>query len=173
MHPFVPGAHDVVVSKFGVMFFSDPLAAFTNLARALRADGRLALLVWRDLTENEWAHRLREALAAERDLPAPPPGVPGPFGLADPDRIRALLTDAGFVDLALEKVDEPFVAGRDVDEAFVFAGTTGFARGLLDGLDRDARERALATLRATLAAHVSEAGVTLGSAAWSVRARRS
>ena len=110
VHPFVPGAFDAVVSKFCVMFFADPLAAFTNLARALRPTARLAVLAWRDLTENEWAHRPREALAAERDLP--------PLRRACRARSARRRTGSapcspmpGSSTCAVEKVDEPFVAG--------------------------------------------------------------
>ena len=63
VHPFEPGAFDVVISRFGVMFFAEPVAAFTNIASAVRAGGRLAMLVWAPLAANEWITTLREALA--------------------------------------------------------------------------------------------------------------
>ena len=83
VHPFDEGAYDVAMSSFGAMFFNDPVAAFTNIGRGLRSGGRLALLAWRELDRNEWLMSLRGALAAGRDLPMPPPGVPSPFALAD------------------------------------------------------------------------------------------
>ncbi len=172
VHPFAPATFDVVMSKFGAMFFADPVAAFTNLAGAVREGGRLAVLAWRPLAENEWIRTLREALEAGRDLPMPPSGTPGPFGLADPDRTRSFLTAAGFVDVALEARDEPFVAGTSVEDAMAFVGASNIATGLLADLDEGDRQRALATLRDALAAHVSPAGVVLGSAAWVITARR-
>ncbi len=172
VHPLAAGAFDVAISKFGAMFFADPVAAFSNVARALREDGRLALVAWRPLEENEWTRTLRTALEAGRDLPMPPAGAPGPFGLADPERTRELLSAAGFVDIALDARDEPFVAGTSLDDAMEFVSRSNIAKGLLADLDADAREQALATLRAALAQHESPAGVILGSAAWAITARR-
>ena len=95
VEPFADGRFDLVVSRFGVMFFSDPVAAFANLARATRPGGRLGLVVWRPFAGNEWVEAPRAALAVGRDLPPIPEDVPGPFGLADPDRVRRILDDAG------------------------------------------------------------------------------
>lgn len=172
VHPHEPAGFDVAISKFGAMFFADPVAAFSNVARALRDDGRLALVAWRPMAENEWTRTLRTALEAGRDLPMPPSGTPGPFGLADPERTREILTAAGFVDIALEARDEPFVAGTSVDDAMEFVGRSNIAKGLLADLDAAARQQALATLRESLAAHASPAGVVLGSGAWTITARR-
>src|SRR5262245_44337915 len=72
VHPFEAGAFDVAMSRFGVMFFADPVAAFANIARALRSGGRLAMMVWGPPPENEWMLALRKALAVGRDLPMPP-----------------------------------------------------------------------------------------------------
>lgn len=95
VHPFEEAAFDIAISRFGAMFFADRAAAFGNIARAVRPGGRLALLGWRELAENEWLIEFRDALAAGRTLPVPPNGGPGPFGLADPDRLRPVLVAAG------------------------------------------------------------------------------
>jgi SAM-dependent methyltransferase len=171
VHPFERGWFDVVVSRFGGMFFADPVVAFQNLRGALRPGGRLAMLTWRDLGSNEWMLALRDALSLGRELPAPRVGTPGPFGLADPDGVRSVLTAAGFDGVELEAVDEPFRAGADADDAFAFISNGGAARGLLDGLAPEDRGAALDALRVTLRAHQSADGVEFGSAAWIVRAR--
>ena len=171
VHDFDAGTFDVVVSEFGAMFFADPVAAFTNLRRALRPGGRLGMLAWRELAANEWLCAIRAALAAGRQLPEPPPGMPGPFGLADPARTREILTGAGLVDVAIEPVDAPMRLGADADDAFAFVSTTGPVRGLLDDLDAATAENAMNELRGTLAKHASAEGVTFGGAAWVITAR--
>ncbi|HVM39919.1 MAG TPA: class I SAM-dependent methyltransferase, partial [Acidimicrobiia bacterium] len=81
VHPFEPGAFDVVISRTGAMFFADPVAAFGNIGRGMADGGRLALLVWQGAERNEWIASFLGAVAAGRDLPTPPPGAPGPFSL--------------------------------------------------------------------------------------------
>src|SRR5438270_12438978 len=121
VHPFRPGAFDVAISRFGVMFFADPVAAFTNIGSALRPGGRLAILVWQPLAANEWMTAMRDALAVGRDLPVPPPGAPGPFGLADTDFATTVLKAAGFVDIAFAGSEGPFNVGTDGEGAYRFA----------------------------------------------------
>ena len=171
VHEFAPDAFDVVVSKFGVMFFSDPRAAFVNLARALRPGGRVAVLAWRGLAENDWMRLPREALAAGRDLPVPPVGMPGPFGFADEARNRVALEAAGFVDVTHVALREPVVFGDDPDDAVDFIASGSLGRGLLADLDGDTRTRALDALRAVVDAHATPDGVRLASSAWLVTAR--
>jgi SAM-dependent methyltransferase len=172
IHPFEPEEYDVVISRFGAMFFGDPVAAFTNLARAVRPGGRLALLAWQALARNEWLLLLRRALAAGRSLPEPPSGAAGPFGLADPDDVRRILTAAGFEAVDLTEVQEPVRLGADGEDAFGFVSRLGVIRGLLGGLDEDARQAALAALREGLAAHATPDGVLLGASGWLITGRR-
>jgi SAM-dependent methyltransferase len=167
IHPFPERHFDVVLSRHGVMFFGDPHAAFANIARALRPGGRLALLTWQPLDRNTWLKSFRTALAAGRDLPAPPP-VSGAF--SDPDLTRDLLASAGFADVRIDGLTEPMYFGRDAEDACRFI--TGQFAGLLTSLDPDARERAVADLRADLTAHQTDRGVRYDSATWLVRARR-
>lgn len=172
VHPFDPASFDVAISRFGASYFADPVAAFANVARALRPRGRLALLSWRELARNEWMWAVRDALALGRDLPEPAPGAPGPFGLAQPAAAHRVLAGAGFEDVHLEAVDEAVVVGADVEEAFAFVSTLAFARGMLEGLGATDRRRVLEQLRAVLAAHATGAGVLLGAGAWVATARR-
>jgi SAM-dependent methyltransferase len=170
VHPFPRQTFSVVISRFGVMFFEDPVAAFTNIGRALRPGARLGVLAWQELARNEWLLVIRDSLAAGRELPSPPIGGPGPFGLADPEAVRKILTDAGFVDIDLADVDEPVHAGSDADDAFDFLSSLNITSGMLQGLDADTRERALDQLRASLAAHETSDGVQAGSHAWLITA---
>jgi SAM-dependent methyltransferase len=168
IHAFEAASFDVAISRTGTMFFGDPVAAFTNIRRALRPGGRLVLLVWRSIERNEWFASFTGALAAGRTLPVPPPDAPTPFSLADPNRVRSILGAAGFVDVELDALAEPMYFGRDVDEAHALVlGLLGF---LLEGLDESGRRRALDDLRATIAAHATRDGVLYPSATWLVTA---
>ncbi len=172
VHPFEPASYDVAMSRFGAMFFGDPVAAFTNIGRGLRPGGRLVLMSWQRLENNEWLVAIRRALAVGRELPTPPVGVPGPFGLADPDDVSTILTAAGFEQVECQAVEEPFFAGTDADDAVAFLGRGGVVRGLLQGLEPSDRERALDAFRATMASHEGEEGVRFDSAAWLISAGR-
>lgn len=172
VHPFPPGTYDLVMSRFGVMFFADPVAAFRNIAAALRPGGRLAVMVWQPMDRNEWILALRSAVAVGRDLPAPPPGAPGPFGLADPDHTGRILAGAGFADISFAGVEERFRVGADAEDAYRFTTGIGVVQALLADLDDNGRREALEALRATAVAHESPDGVVFGSAAWIVTATR-
>jgi hypothetical protein len=148
------------------------VAAFSNIARALVPDGRLAIIAWRALADNEWLQAFRGALAMGRALPEPPPGAPSPFSLAEPDRVRGLLGSAGFADVGLEDVAESMYWGVDADEAFAYVSTIGPVQGLLRDLDEPSQARALDQLHAALAAHQTPDGVSIGSRAWLITARR-
>jgi SAM-dependent methyltransferase len=170
VHPFAGGTFDVVVSRTGAMFFGDLVAAFTNIDRAVRPDGRLVLLTWQELARNEWIRAFSGSMAAGRDLPPPPPDAPGPFALAQPDRVRAVLSAAGFVDIDLEPVDEPMWFGDDADDAHrLVSGLLGW---MLEGLDDERRRHALDALHGAMTAHETPDGVLFQSAAWLIGARR-
>lgn len=172
VYPFEPEWADAVVSRFGVMFFSDPLAAFVNIGRTMKPGGRLALVVWQELLRNEWVMVAREALAVGRDLPVAAPGTPGPFGLADREQARNILERAGFGQVSFDDVSAPCSFGADADEAFDFARGIGIVKGLLDDLDGERRAQALDALRARMDAHDAGAGVEFDSRVWVIRAFR-
>jgi SAM-dependent methyltransferase len=152
--------YDRVISRNGVMFFGDPVAAFANLARAMKPAGRMVLLVWQPMTENPWFTSFRSAVPG----PLPPPDGPGPFALGDPDRVRTLLTAAGFAEPDLRGVREPTYYGPDVTTAERYVST--MLGGLLAELDDAGRAEAAAALRATLEEHMGPDGVTYPSAMW-------
>ena len=172
VHSFPPSTFDVVISRFGAMFFADPRAAFANVAAAMRPDGRLALVAWQSLARNEWLTEMRGALAQGRDLPTPPPGAPGPFAFAEPDHVRTVLADAGFDDIEVDEIEAPFWMGADTDDAFEFARGVGIARGLLAGLTASEQVAALDELRASTESHVEAHGVVFGSRGWMITAVR-
>ena len=172
IYPFEPESFDVAISRFGVMFFDDPAGAFTNIGRAIKKGGRLAFLCWRELARNEWITAMREALAAGRTLPEPPANAPGPLSLADADRVRAILSEAGFADVAIEPVEEPLRFGLDAATTFDHLQKTGIVIGLLGELDDEARADALEKLQKMVLAHETPEGVLFDSSAWLVRAAK-
>jgi SAM-dependent methyltransferase len=172
VHAFPPASFDVVVSRFGVMFFGDPVAAFTNIARATAPGGRLAAVVWQDFARNEWVTEPWQALAMGRAIPTPAAGSVGPFGFADTDHVRAVLAAAGFTNVQLEDFAAPFWFGADADTAVTFACEIGVMHPLLADLDADAAARATDDLRAIVVAHESERGVEFDSRTWIVTANR-
>lgn len=172
VHSFEPGAFDVAISVFGAMFFADPVAAFANIRRGLRSGGTIAFLSWQRFEDNEWLTTIFDALDAGRHLPAPTPGEPGPFGLADPDAVLALLDAAGYVDGEMISLAAPMWLGDSPEEAWSFVSDMGIVRGLAGGLDAPTRTTALAELRRRIGARHGADGVTLGAAAWLIRARQ-
>jgi ubiquinone/menaquinone biosynthesis C-methylase UbiE len=168
VHPFPEQSFDLAISRNGSMFFGDPLAAFTNIARALRPAGRLVLLTWQPPHRNEWLNTFRTLFAAGQEQAAM--DAPPPFSLSDPDHVRDLLTSTGFTDVGLQDLDEPMYFGHDVDDARDFVSAQfGW---LLDSYDTDTRARVLDTLRANLADHWTPQGIRYNSAAWLITAHR-
>jgi SAM-dependent methyltransferase len=171
-HDLDVGRFDVVQSRFGAMFFDDPVAAFTNVGRAMRVGGRLAILGWRRAPDNEWMAAVLGALAVDHPPPTPPVGVPGPFGLADPVHNAAVLGASGFAEVAHRPVDAPFRLGHDAADAFGWFHRTGIVRGATAALDEPGRARAMERLYRAIAEHDTGRGVLFGSGAWLVTARR-
>jgi SAM-dependent methyltransferase len=170
IHPFPAGSFDIAISRAGVMFFADPVAAFANIGRALGGGGRLAMLVWQALAANEWLSEITASFAAGRQLPTPPPDAPSPFAMGDPERVRSILRAAGFGEIAVTAATERLWFGRDVEDAVAFI--QAIAGSMLDGQDEEVRARALRDLRSSAEMHLTEDGVEFGSAAWLVTARR-
>jgi hypothetical protein len=157
------------------MFFDDPTAAFANLASGLRADGRLAVVCWQGLAQNEWMRVPLAAFAEVLPLPAPAePGAPGPFALGDPDHVRRVLGDAGFRAVEVDPLVESVLlgGGGSLDDILEWLQGTGFARTQLAEAEPETRARALDAILTALAAREGPDGVRLGGAAWLVRARR-
>ncbi len=172
-HDFGDFRVDAVVSRFGVMFFDDPAAAFLNLAGSLRPGGRIVFACWRDLIENEWI--MVPAVAALEHVPMPEfgeEGGPGAYSLADPDRVRAVLVGAGLVDVHLDPVVAPVVLGDDLDDALDFMTRGDLAEILLADADPDSAAAAWTSIRAALEPHAGAGPMQLDGAAWLVSARK-
>ena len=173
-HPFEPGSADVLFSRFGVMFFIDPPAAFTNLRRALRPGGRVAFVCWQALAENPWLLVPLGTAAQLIQLPPPPaPGAPGPFAFADPDRVRSILGHAGFEKIELEDVRVTLgVGGGGLDQAVHFLlEAVGPASAALREADPALRPRVYAAVREALAPFETPEGIRMPAATWIVTAR--
>jgi SAM-dependent methyltransferase len=169
VYPFDPASFDVAVSRFGCMFFGDADAAFTNIGRALRPGGRLAIVVWQEPSANGWITAIRDALG-EPSLDVAAEGstayVPGPFSLADPALCTSLLQSAGFADVTVGSLDTPLAFGT-VDDAQAFLETW-----MGEDLDQDERARATESLRRLLTDNATAQGVLMQSATWLITARR-
>jgi SAM-dependent methyltransferase len=112
VHPFAGAAYDAVISRFGIMFFNDPTAAFANLRRANKTGGRITFACWQPLTANEWLLVPGAAIAEHVPLPEPgPPDAPGMFALAEPDRTHTILADAGWRDIDVDGRHLPLLVG--------------------------------------------------------------
>lgn len=164
---------DLLFSRFGVMFFAQPIAAFANLHRALAPKGRLAFLCWQSVKVNPW---MSVPMAAARPyLPEPPaavdPRAPGPFAFADADYVREILVEAGFRDIAIESAGAELELGSDVDEALAFVGRVGPLSRPLAQVDADVRKRAVAAVRDVLTPLARGGAVKLGAHCWVVTAR--
>lgn len=173
VHPFAPASFDVIFSRFGVMFFEDPRAAFANLRPALKRGGRLAFCCWRPPSENLL---LSMAMQATGHLlpPMPPadPHAPGPFAFADGERTRGILDAAGFADVQVEKFDQR--TGEESLDDMVFSslriGQLGSALRQI-GPSGELKAAIQDALREALAPYVVDGVVKLPAAAWIVSAR--
>ncbi|MBX7161546.1 MAG: class I SAM-dependent methyltransferase [Acidimicrobiia bacterium] len=170
-----PYAAAVAISRFGVMFFDDPVAAFANIARGVVAGGRLAFACWRPAFENEWITVPMGAVVGVLGMPdLPGPGAPGPFQMGDADFVRATLQASGWADIEITPVDHQVGIGGslDLDAAVAFLVDDGIGRRMLDGKPEDLQVQARQALREALSPHATPEGVILGAAAWLVAATR-
>lgn len=171
VHPLA-ATFDLVASRFGVMFFADPLAAFTNLAGGLRPGGRLAFSCRQEVLGQEWI--MVPAVAALEHVPVPSLGEPGPgpFSLADRDSTAGLLHDAGFDDIEISELVAPMWMGASVADALGFMRSTDFAEVMFADVAPEAADAAWDAIAGVLEPHAGNDGVALNGAAWLVTARR-
>jgi SAM-dependent methyltransferase len=173
VHDVTSHAADLVVSRFGVMFFADPAKSFANLRQGLKPGGRLVFACWREAKQNPFfIVPLREAGKHAPPLPETNPEDPGPFAFASEARVRRILSDAGFADIDLEPQDLELdiAVGRGLDTAVRAAMTIGPTSRMLDGQSEMVRAAATADIRKALAAHARGDSVPLGAAIWIVTA---
>lgn len=174
-YPF-QGDFDMVFSRFGTMFFENPVAAMRNMRKALKPGGRFTHIVWRNREDNPWLSAAKEVVL--RYLPAPGEDAatcgPGPFSMANQEMVTGMMRSAGFADIAFERVDAKVLMGRDFEDAMNFqialgpAGEVYREAGELGPKHHDA---IFADLKALLAPHAGPEGIYMDSSSWVISAR--
>ncbi|MGW0601673.1 class I SAM-dependent methyltransferase [Streptomyces sp. NPDC002776] len=172
VHPLETEGFDAVISRYGMTFFADPVAAFANLHRALRPGGRLAFICAAEAEANEWLAALGSLKAIVPPGDFGKPGGPGMFSLTDPDRIQSLLAAGGFTDVEVQRIEVPGKWGTDAADAAAFMLDSGPARHLLDQVTPQQQAHARQALTAALQRHETDGGVRLRSSSWLVTAVR-
>jgi SAM-dependent methyltransferase len=173
-HEFGAGAVDVCFSRFGIMFFADPTAAFANLRAALRPDGRLGFVCWQALPDNPWMAVPCAAALQHVSIPTPPtPHAPGPFAFADADRVRGILESAGLRDVVFTDHRATLAVGGDLplERAVEFLLEMGPTGRTLREADPGLRPVVAAAVRDAVAPFHTPEGLRMRGAAWLVTAR--
>jgi SAM-dependent methyltransferase len=176
VYPFDPQSFDVLVSRFGVMFFAEPAVSFANLRKALRSSGRLAFACWREPRENPWMMAPLQAVYQHvPKLPPQGPEDPGPFAFASEERVRRILGEAGFKRVAMEPVGLSFdiAIGRGLDAAVQAALQIGPSSRALEGHPPQTRAAAAQSVREVLTPFVRGDSVALPGSIWIVTAHAS
>ena len=163
---------DLLFSRFGVMFFADPDAAFANMRKALKTGGRVAFVCWRDWRENEW---VRVPISAVRPhLPPQPqlgPEDPGPFAFADLARVRRILAAGGFDAISARPFDTTLALGETHEDALAHIQDFGPVSRMMAGATDAEKSKAVAALDQALRPFSERKPVALGAAVWLVTAR--
>ena len=174
-HGFEP-EYDVVFSRFGTMFFENPVRGLRNTRTALKPGGRMTMIVWRTIADNPWLGRPKEVVLKF----LPPPGEdarscgPGPFSMADQDTVTGMLTSAGYEAPEFERVDAPLLVGKSARDSMGFqlalgpAGEVFREAGDLAEQRRDEIEQAL---REEISQYLTDEGIVMASSSWVISAR--
>lgn len=172
------GPYDAAYSRFGVQFFSSPVAALRNIKRSLKPGGSLACVVWRKREDNPWLHVpelcVRGLISQEEETADEPTCGPGPFSMRGPDLVSDQLKAAGFQQIGFERYDVDICVGRDLDEAIAFAMSLGPAGEIMRLAGEVAKQREpviIAALKDALAGFVTPKGVYAPSSTWFITAR--
>ena len=175
-YTFEQACYDFCFSRFGMMFFSNPVAAMRNIRRALKPGGRLMFIVWRELEANPWGAIPKQIVL--RFLPEPGEDAevcgPGPFSMASTTVVTAQLEAAGFDDIAFRRIDGPVMVGSTIDQALQFQLALGPAGEIFreaGELAEQRREEITDALRTELARHTKDGEVWMQSSSWTVTAR--
>jgi SAM-dependent methyltransferase len=168
----IPGApFDAAFSRFGIMFFDDPPAAFANIRSSLRPGGRLAFICWRPFDENEWTNAPLNALTPMLSAPLPPPdtSLPGPLSLSDQAKVRTILGASGWRDVSIESWEGKLIIGANAGDAASYLLKIGPSARAIKEHDLDAAAAEQLIVKRHKQAE-TPAGVSLGAACWIVRA---
>ena len=174
VYPFEPGSFDALVSRFGVMFFAEPAVSFANLHRALKTSGRLVFACWREPKQNPWMMAPLQAVYRHvPKLPEMAPDDPGPFAFSAEARVRRILGEAGFHDIAMEPcgLSLDIAIGKGLDNAVQSALEIGPASRALQDQPAEVRAAATESIRELLKAHLQGESVALPGSIWLVTAR--
>lgn len=173
VYPFPPGRFDVAISRGGLSFFADPVAAFANIASALRPGGRLAFVCLQDMRRQEWFTVFLTALLGRAPQPdTADPYAPGMFSLTDPERVRSVLTQAGFGQIALAPVEVSMTYGRHAASAAEMFLSTGPSQFRFREADPATKARAFQAITAALRPFEGPDGVRMRGTFWCVSAVR-
>jgi SAM-dependent methyltransferase len=173
VYPFDPGSIDLLVSRFGMMFFADPALSFANMRRGLRPSARLAFACWREPRENPWLMTPLQAVYKHAPkLPQPGPEDPGPFAFASEARVTRILREAGFSGIAMQphSLSLDVAGGRGLDAAVETALEIGPAARALDGQPQDVIAAATVSIREALQPFTRGQAVPLPASVWIVTA---
>jgi SAM-dependent methyltransferase len=170
--PFQAGSVDLVFSRFGVMFFGDPIAAFTNIHRAVKPGGRLVFICWRPASENPWAGvPMRAAQPHLPPMERPGPEDPGQYSFGDRARVERILTAAGFAAPSFEPVDQMLNQGKDIPDVLQRIGDFGPLARLFKEATPEQVAKAKEAIAEALEPYAKPDGVNLAGACWLVRAK--
>jgi SAM-dependent methyltransferase len=176
VYPFDPESFDLLVSRFGVMFFAEPVISFSNLRRALGRSGRLAFACWREPRENPWMTLPLQAVYQHVPKPPPPgPEDPGPFAFASEERVHRILGEAGFKAIEMEPVALAFdiALGRGLEAAVQSAMQIGPSSRALEGHPPEVRAATAKSIGELLTPYQRGESVPLAGSIWIVTARAS
>lgn len=168
--------YDFVFSRFGTMFFTNPVVAMRNMRLALKPGGRMVHIVWRNREDNPWLSMAKDVVL--RFLP--PPGEdaqtcgPGPFSMANEEMVRRMMTSAGYTDIAFKRVDAPVLVGKNVEDAIAFQLALGPAGEVYRENGAEAEEKrediGKALTEAIAAQAATKDGIVMDSSSWVISA---
>lgn len=168
-HAFDPAAFDLIVSRFGVMFFSDPVAAFANLHRAAKPGGKLTMISWRSMTENPFMTVAERAAAPFLpDLPPRPASEPGQFAFADQHHVHGILEEAGWKDAASEAIDMP--CAFPVASLDTYLSLMGPVGQMLARADAALQQQVIGAIRTAFDDYIEGPDIRFTGACWFTRA---
>jgi SAM-dependent methyltransferase len=176
VYPFDPASFDLLVSRFGVMFFAEPAVSFAHMRRALRPEGRMVFICWREPRDNPWMMAPLQAVYKHvPKLPPQEPDEPGPFAFASEERVNRILGEAGYTGIAMERCDLTLdiAVGGGLEAAVRSATEIGPSSRALEGHPPEVREAATDSVREMLAPLVQGESVPLAGSIWIVTARAS
>ncbi|MFP2903865.1 class I SAM-dependent methyltransferase [Pyxidicoccus sp. 3LFB2] len=169
-HAFEPASFDMLISRFGIMFFDDPVRAFANLRQAARPGAGLRFIAWRSAAENSFMTTAERAAASLLpDLPARKPGAPGQFAFEDPRRVSSILEESGWADIDIQPLDSTCtLPEKDLVRYLTRLGPVGM---LFQKADERTRTQVIEAVRAAFEPYVQGTEVRFTAACWSVGAR--